>query len=201
MITVNEAKELIQFHKTHSNLLADDTSPLYKGRKIPIENIRTQWIRDLMRKLEFIAISEISKTGSLVFPEQIEIMRLPIGAEIPVHNDVYDTVDEDGNITKVHPKSEWAGVVYLNHSWSADNAPYSHEAATMKNYKGGKLRFEPCEELPMGFEYSPCAFDLVLFQGMDFFHSVSKVYRNDRYTIPMWFTTDYKDIRTEFPHR
>ena len=197
VITANEAKELIQFHKTHSHLLANDVAEYYNGRKIPIENIRTQWIRDLMRRIEFLAISEISKKGFVVFPEQIEIMRVPIGTEIPVHNDVYELPSEDENIV-VTPKSEWAGVLYLNQSFEQNNQP-SVEVSTMQNYKGGHLRFEPCEELPMGFEYIPVALELVLFQGMDFFHSVSKVYRNDRYTIPMWFTTDYKDIRPEFP--
>lgn len=181
MITDNEAKELIQFHRTHSHLLAEDTAEQYHKRKIPLHNIRTQWIRDIMRRLEYLAISEISKKGSVVFPEQIEIMKLPVGSQIPVHNDVYDIPCEDGSTT-VTPKSEWAGVLYLN-----------------QDYNGGKLRFEPCEELPMGFEYDPCAYELVLFQGMDFYHSVSKVYRTDRYTIPMWFTTDFKDIRPEYP--
>ena len=96
-----------------------------------------------MRRLEYLAISEISKKGSVVFPEQIEIMKLPVGSQIPVHNDVYDIPCEDGSTT-VTPKSEWAGVLYLN-----------------QDYNGGKLRFEPCEELPMGFEYDPCAYELV----------------------------------------
>ena len=52
VITTEEAKGLIQFHKEHPHLLQEDSSPLYDGRKIPMEHIQTGWIRTLMRKLE-----------------------------------------------------------------------------------------------------------------------------------------------------
>ena len=179
VITDKEARELIQFHKTHPHLLSEDTAPYYHKKKIPIGSIRTQWIRDLMRRIEYLCIAEIGKYGLNTFPEQTEIMKMDVGTEIPTHIDVYD----DFNGKEVIPKSAWAGVLYLN-----------------ENYKGGKLRFEPAEMLPMGFEYTPCAREMVLFQGMEFHHSVSKVYRNTRYTMPMWFTTDFKDIRPEYPN-
>ena len=163
------------FHKTHPHLLKEDSAEHYNNKKIPIESIQTQWIRNLIRKLEFLVVNEVSHT---VFPEQSEIMFHPIGSSIPSHVDVYDTMEGE----TIVPKSEWAAVVYLN-----------------QDYKGGTLRFDPCEELPMGFEYQPIAREMVIFQGMEFKHSVSKVYRNNRYTLPMWFTTDFNDIRPEYP--
>jgi len=169
---------LILYHKTHQHLLVEDPAEHYHNRKIPISVIRTPWVREIMRRLEYLCISEIGKQGFQTFPEQTEIMRYSIGDSVPTHIDVYD--DFEGNV--IHPNSAWAGVLYLN-----------------ENYSGGKLRFEPCEELPMGMEYTPCARELVLFQGMEFLHSVTKVYRTERYSIPMWFTTEYKDIRPEFP--
>tara|TARA_Y100000593_G_scaffold93736_1_gene189810 strand:+ start:9935 stop:10369 length:435 start_codon:yes stop_codon:yes gene_type:complete len=142
-----------------------------------------------MRRIEYLCIAEISKHGFQTFPEQTEIMKMDVGTEIPTHIDVYDTFEGE----RVIPKSAWAGVLYLNGS-------YDHGDIHAENYKGGKLRFEPAEMLPMGFEYTPCAREMVLFQGMEFHHSVTKVYRNARYTMPMWFTTDFKDIRPEFPN-
>lgn len=128
-----------------------------------------------------MVINEVSHTANwngCLFPEQSEIMVQPIGASIPSHVDVYDTMDGE----TIVPESEWAAVVYLN-----------------QDYKGGTLRFDPCEELPMGFEYQPIAREMVVFQGMEFKHSVSKIYRNNRYTLPMWFTTNSNDIRVEYP--
>lgn len=177
VITTEEAKGLIQFHKEHPHLLQEDPSPLYDRRKIPMGHIQTGWIRTLMRKLEYLSIAEIaSQTGQKVYPEQTEIMKHPNGSEIPWHIDVYDTMEGD----TIVPQTTWAGVMYLN-----------------DDYSGGKLQFKPCESLPMGFEYTPIACELVLFQGMDFHHSVSKVYRNDRYTLPLWFTTNLLDMRPD----
>ena len=187
VITREEARELIQFHKTHPHLLKDDTSPLYHKRKIPIEHIKTNWIRTLVRKLEYLAISEIAmRTGEKVFPEQSEIMCFPNGTEIPKHIDVYD--DSEGNT--IHPNTTWSAVVYLNNG---------NQGGAPMHYNGGHLIFEPCEQLPMGLSYNPEICEMVLFQGMDFHHSVSKVYRGDRYTLPMWFTTNILDIRPESP--
>ena len=183
VITSEEAKELIHFHKTHKHLCSEDNNSQYDGRKIQIENIKTQWIREIVRRLEYMVISEVGLYGSKVFPEQAEIMCQPIGSEITPHTDVYDS-QETGE--QVIPKSEWAAVLYLNDSED--------------DYKGGKLRFTPCESMPMGLEYEPHAREMVVFQGMKFEHSVTKVYRGDRYTLPMWFTTDFRDIRPEFPN-
>ena len=177
VITEQEAKDLIYYHRTHRHLCSGDNNAQYDGRKIQIENIRTQWIREIVRTLEYMIISEVAQYGSKVFPEQSEIMCQPIGSEITPHTDVYDNVV---------PKSEWAAVLYLNGSGT--------------DYKGGNLRFTPCEMIPMGFEYVPQAREIVVFQGMEFEHSVTKVYHGDRYTLPMWFTTDFKDIRPEFPN-
>lgn len=182
VITEKEAKDLIYYHRTHKHLCSTDNNSQYDGRKIQIENIRTQWIREIMRRLEYMVVSEVAQYGSKVFPEQSEIMCQPIGSEIIPHTDVYDSKEGE----KVIPKSEWAAVLYLNESGT--------------DFKGGNLRFTPCEMIPMGFEYVPKARELVVFQGMEFQHSVTKVYHGDRYTLPMWFTTDFKDIRNEFPN-
>lgn len=175
---MERCQSLIHFHKSHQHLLDNsDTAKQYHNRKIPLHHLKTEWVRDLIRKLEYRAVSEIyANTREVVYPEQSEIMRWPVGSFQDFHIDQYD--DENGQDTI--SDTTWAGVFYLN-----------------QDFRGGKLSFKPCEEIPLGFEYQPVAGELVLFKGMDFSHSVTKVYRNDRYTIPMWFTRTLEDIRPE----
>lgn len=190
VITDKEAKDLIYYFRTHKHLCSSDNNPQYDGRKIQLENIKTQWIRDIIRRLEYMIVSEVAQYGAKVFPEQSEICCQPVGGEITPHKDVYDVRIYPHLKTEEYqtyvPQSEWAAVLYLNSSGT--------------DYKGGNLRFTPCEMIPMGFEYVPQAREIVVFQGMEFEHSVTKVYHGDRYTLPMWFTTDFKDIRPELPN-
>ena len=90
VITDKEAKDLIYYFRTHRHLCSSDNNPQYDGRKIQLENIKTQWIRDIVRRLEYMIVSEVAQYGAKVFPEQSEICCQPVGNEITPHKDVYD---------------------------------------------------------------------------------------------------------------
>lgn len=183
VISDDQCDILIDFHREHPHLLDwEDKALQYNGRKINFQNIMSDHIRIIMKRLEYIAIGEIKRnTNQLVFPEQTELMRWPIGCEQDAHVDIYSDMSDDDPSSFVIPKTEWASIVYLN-----------------DNFKGGKTIFTPCEEIPLGFEFVPKKGSMILFQGLYFLHAVTKVYRNDRYTVPMWFTNDFSTMRPDY---
>ena len=86
-------------------------------------------------------------------------------------------IGQGDEVIDVYQETAWAAIVYLNDS-----------------YEGGKTYFESCPELPMGFEIQPQRGKIVMFEGMEFYHGVTKVRRSDRYTIAMWFTRNWKTM-------
>lgn len=149
-----------------------------------MNQIQNPYIRDILRRVEAEAMNLIAKhEEKVMYPEQVELMRFPVGTEQPTHFDTYsDLNNPEPNAPPVVPSTEWAAIVYIN-----------------KTYTGGNLWFPKQEGIPDGYTYEPVAREMVVFQGMKFEHGVSKVYKDDRYTIPMWFTTNPKDLRPDLP--
>ena len=178
-LTEDECNQLIHFHKSHQHLVTfNDPAEHYNGRRIPLENIRSYEVRRAMRKAQYVAISNIfASYKDQVFPEQSEIMRWKVGMDQNPHIDKMAGIDADGKQVDVYPETAWAAIVYLNDS-----------------YEGGKTYFESCPELPMGYEITPQRGKIVMFEGMEFYHGVSKVRRSERYTIAMWFTRNWKTM-------
>jgi len=178
-------KNLIHFHKTHPNLLSNyDTAEHYNNRKIDLCNVRTHMVRNCMRYVEMVALNEIAlHAKNVMYPEQTEIMRFPLGSHQPTHIDTYsDLSTDDPNAPPIVPQTEWAAICYLN-----------------DNYGGGELWFPKQEGIEEEFVYTPVAGEMVIFEGLKFEHGVKKVYKADRYTIPMWFTSNPMDMRPDQP--
>ena len=170
VLSDSECRHLIHFHKTHQHMVTyNDAAEHYNGRRIAFESIRTHHIRNLMRKVQFITIAQIyGAYQDQIYPEQAEIMRWQVGMDQNPH---IDKMADPETGEDIYPETAWASILYLN-----------------DNYDGGKTYFEPCPELPMGFEIEPQAGKLVMFQGMEFYHGVTKVRRAERYTLPFWYT-------------
>jgi predicted 2-oxoglutarate/Fe(II)-dependent dioxygenase YbiX len=177
-LTEDECNHLVQFHKTHQHLVTfNDPAQHYNGRRIPLENIKTYEVRRAIRKAQYVAISNIfASYKDQVFPEQAEIMRWKVGMDQKPHIDKMAGLDGD-KVIDVYPETAWAAIVYLNDS-----------------YEGGRTFFESCPELPLGYEIKPERGKIVMFEGMEFYHGVTKVRRAERYTIAMWFTRNWKTM-------
>ncbi len=141
-------------------------------------------VRDCMRYVEMVALNEVAKHAkNIMYPEQTELMRFPLGSHQPTHIDTYsDLSSDDPDAPPVYPQTEWAAICYLN-----------------DNYGGGELWFPKQEGIEEEFVYTPVAGEMVIFEGLTFEHGVKKVYKADRYTIPMWFTSNPMDMRPDQP--
>ena len=172
-----KCQQIIEFHKSHRHLQAvGDGSDYFGIRLMHIHNpdIR-QWVFEVMVDL----IGEIRKTSDqIVFPEMVAINEWPIGGIQDPHLDTYSNQQFEAGTEETHPAREWTCILYLN-----------------DDFNGGRTY------VPEGETYEPEMGSGLLFQGIYIPHGVTKVRRNSRHTISLWFTTDSSRVMPIYPVR
>jgi hypothetical protein len=176
MLTEQESKHLIHYHKTHQHLRSIGDGSDYKA--INHCHIASLGVRDILNRVAYDACAEIRlSTGQKVYPEMINLTEWPIGGIQDPHLDTYSSyelnsgpVDPDAN-----PRREWTMILHLNSQFS-----------------GGRTYF-PDQD----YTNQPAEGEAILFQGIYHKHGVEKVRRCPRHTIAMWFSEDYNNIMTD----
>ena len=191
MITEQESRNLIWFHKTHLHLrnLGGDGDYLGIERNL----IHTDWVRNLFNRIDFQVTGILKEeTGKTYYPEMSTLNEWKIGGFQDPHLDTY-TNAELGHITpeeekhlKTNPNREWTVILPLN-----------------DNFKGGECHFPATDINPVSLKHSPVAREGVLFRGIEHLHGVPPVRRSSRHTIANWYTSNsdniYSDFRLTFP--
>lgn len=165
LLTQNECRQIIHFHKTHHNLRTVGNGSDYKG--IRFLHIQTPWVRQLIGRVSLTLIGEVYKTqGKIVYPEMIAINEWPVGAYQDPHLDTYSTQSEHlPNFDPNEKQREWTCILYLN-----------------DNFQEGQTY------IPNGECYEPIEGAGLLFQGIYIEHGVHRVRRHPRHTISFWFS-------------
>ena len=175
MVTEWEAKNLIQYHKTHKHLRSVGDGSDY--RAIDYIHIHTQWVRDVFNRVGYNAVGHIKKeSDQTVYPEMIALNEWEIGGVQDPHLDTYSTVELNNDAVEDKPSREWTLILYLN-----------------ENFKGGETYFPEQNN----HIHEPKAREGILFQGLYHEHGVFPVRRNSRHTISMWFSTNPDMIITD----
>lgn len=172
MLTPKECNLLIKYHKANQNKITyDDPADQYNGRRIPLASINNLNIKRIIAKYQYDVISEIwSLYKEKCYPEQTEIMRWPIGVPQEIHIDVMGSEEDNAII----PFTDFASILYLN-----------------DNFEDGTTYFEG------GMEIQPVQGMVAIFEGMKYWHGVKACKGNDRYTLPIWFTTEWKNMELQ----
>ena len=186
ILTQEECKNLIRWHKSHKHLTGVGSGEDYLGiRKLHINN---EQIRLLFQKVETHCTAEIYKaTGRVFFPEMSVMTEWPIGGFQDPHLDTYsyqekDDVDYNEEEREKSPRREWTCIVYLN-----------------DDYTGGETYFPPTDYYPFGYQVEKNVGDGLLFQGIYHGHGVFKVRRNPRHTLAIWFSDNIDYAMTQRP--
>lgn len=175
MLTENQSRNLIHFHKTHKHLRSVGDGTDY--RAIDLIHIHTQWVRDIFNRIAYQSVGEIRKhSDQVVYPEMTAINEWEIGGVQEPHLDTYSTVELENDIIEEHPSREWTLILYLN-----------------EDFKGGETYFPDQDN----YVHKPVAREGLLFQGLYHKHGVYPVRRNSRHTISMWFSTNPDNIITD----
>ncbi len=182
LVTTEEAQSLIQFHKEHLHLVRIGSKEEYQG--IRFCHIKTQWVRDLLMRVVYDLIGQIRLiSGQMVVPEMIGINNWSIGGEQHPHLDIYSNQEMDLNTHHGTPAREWTCILYLNDDLKGGET----------YIPGGKIMCH--DNVQREYEdqvYPPVANSGLLFQGIYIPHGVSKVRRNSRYTVSLWFSSNMK---------
>jgi hypothetical protein len=164
LLTQNECRQIIHFHKTHHNLRTLGNGSDYKG--IRFLHIQTPWVRQLIGRVSLNLICEIYKTqDKIVYPEMISINEWPIGGYQDPHLDTYSSESQRLQVASDERQREWTCILYLN-----------------DNFQGGQTY------VPNGECYEPIEGAGLLFQGIYIEHGVHRVRRHPRHTISFWFS-------------
>lgn len=168
LLTPDECKYIINFHKEHRHLeRVGDGSDYYGIRFMHIHN---QHIRDLVFRVIYDLVGEIKVlNGQTVWPEMISINEWPIGGVQNPHLDTYSSQEMIEKTESEYPARQWTCILYLN-----------------DDFRGGRTY------IPEHETYEPEVGSGLLFQGIYIPHGVEKVRRNSRHTISLWFSTNPK---------
>jgi len=182
LLTPEEAKSLIQFHKEHPHLIRIGSPDEYQG--IRFCHIKSQWVRDTIMRVVYHLIGEIRMmSGQVVVPEMVGINEWGIGGEQHPHLDIYSNQEMDLNTHHGEPAREWTCILYLNDDLKGGET-YIPEGKVMCH--DNVQREYDADSFP------PQATSGLLFQGIYIPHGVAKVRRNSRYTISLWFSSNLK---------
>lgn len=167
--------------KKHQHLrTVGDGSDYTAVQKLHIFN---QQIRDILNAIEYNLVGEIRKIcDRVVYPETTLIAEWPIGGIQKPHTDLYSNTDINAGNDPACPSREWTCIVNLN-----------------DDYRDGRTYFPPSEHNPEILEIEPETGSGILFQGIHHLHGVEKVRGCPRYTIAMWFTSDFNRILWDVP--
>ena len=99
-------------------------------------------------------------------------MRWPIGVPQEIHIDTMGSNKEDEMC--VIPFTDYASILYLN-----------------DDFDDGLTIFEG------GYEIKPQQGMVAIFEGMKYWHEVSACKGKDRYTLPCWYTTEWKNMELQ----
>ena len=189
LVTPEEAENLIQFWKEHKHLIRIGSPSEYQG--IRLLHIQTQWVRDIIWRVIYQLIGDIRKiSDAVVVPEMVRLNCWPIGGEQHPHLDIYSNQEMELNTFHGNPSREWTCILYLNddlrggETYIPDGEVLCHD-----NVK----RAYPPQSFP------PVKGSGLLFQGIYIPHGVSKVRRNDRYTVSLWFSSNLKKQMVTHP--
>ena len=113
LLTQNECRQIIHFHKTHRNLNSLGDGGDYRG--IRLLHIQTPWVRQLIGRVALTLIAEVYKTqGKIVYPEMIAINEWVIGGYQKPHLDTYSSQSLQMQIDPNEKQREWTCILYLN---------------------------------------------------------------------------------------
>ena len=113
LLTQNECRQIIHFHKTHRNLNSLGDGADYRG--IRLLHIQTPWVRQLIGRVALTLIAEVYKTqGKIVYPEMIAINEWVIGGFQEPHLDTYSSQSIQMQIDPNEKQREWTCILYLN---------------------------------------------------------------------------------------
>ena len=182
ILTETETKALIRWHKSHTHLQSVGSKQDYMGvRKMHIQN---EYIRTLFQKVENHCLGEIFKaTGKVYYAEMSSITSWHNGGYQNPHLDTYSNQEMELNTFHGQPSREWTCILYLNDDLKGGET-YIPQGKFLCH--DNVEREYPPETFP------PQATSGLLFQGIYIPHGVSKVRRNDRYTISLWFSSNLK---------
>ena len=173
-LTPKECNLLIKYHKANpSKVTHSDPTTVYNGRRIPSEFINNLEVKRIIAKYQYDVVAEIwEHFHQRCYPEQTEIMRWPIGVPQEIHIDTMGSNKEDEMC--VIPFTDYASILYLN-----------------DDFDDGLTIFEG------GYEIKPQQGMVAIFEGMKYWHEVSACKVKDRYTLPCWYTTEWRNMELQ----
>ena len=146
-------------------------------------HIHNQHIRDTLNALEYALVGEIRKVcDRVVYPEMSILCEWPIGGKQKPHVDLYSNHDLNAGDTSPSPSREWTCIINLN-----------------DEYRDGRTFFPPSKHNPELQHIEPETGSGILFQGIHHLHGVETVRGCPRYTIAIWFTSDFSKIMWDSP--
>ena len=162
--------------KHHNHLrTVGDGSDYTAINKVHIFNQR---IRDLLNHVEYSLLGEIKKISNrTVYPETTIICEWPIGGVQTPHTDLYSNPDLEADNDPANPAREWTCIVNLN-----------------DDYRDGRTYFPQSELNEEETFIEPKVGSGTLFQGIHHLHGVETVRGCSRWTIALWFTSDFNKM-------
>lgn len=169
--------------KHHNHLrTVGDGSDYTAVNKVHIFN---QHIRDILNHVEYSLVGEIRKIcDRTVYPETTIICEWPIGGIQHPHTDLYSNPDLNANNDPANPAREWTCIINLN-----------------DEYRYGRTYFPQSEHIEEQEYVKPKTGSGILFQGIHHLHGVEKVRGCSRWTIALWFTSDFNKIMVDIPSK
>ena len=146
-------------------------------------HIHNQQIRDILNAIEYNLVGEIRKIcDRVVYPENHILCEWEIGGIQKPHLDTYSNEDLNHDNDPHNPTREWTCIINLN-----------------DDYRDGRTYFPQSEHMETPWYVEPEIGQGLLFQGIHHLHGVEKVRGCSRWTIALWFTSDFNKIMVDIP--
>lgn len=164
---------LVSFMRQREFNCSGQLQSKFDGRTNPYMDLKDPQVKRLVNQFRFNVVVEAREQyGPELWPSYTDLVYWPTGSSLDIHA---DNCWLDGK-PNYCPERDYAGVLYLN-----------------TDYEGGKTYFEEFDNV-----IEPEVGKLVLFPaGLEYRHGVTEVTRGDRYTMPIWLTTDANFVETE----
>jgi len=170
-------KDIIQYFETNQDPNIRNINPDYNGRIVFCQTMKDDILKHKIYEKVLDIIKIIRKFYNIhynLYADSTHIVKWNEGSSLGEHADAY-YADGTPNYT---PWRKFSSVCYLN-----------------DNYCGGIFRFTK-----KNIDIVPSRGTMIGFtSGVDDMHEVTKILKNKRYTISLWFTDDpAKDIWSDY---
>ena len=164
--------EIVLWFKTNPKLPTNGAQSFFDGKQINYEHIDNSRIKKLVNMFKYEATLKVREVFNVnVYPDYTDLVFWQEGSGMVVHA---DNCDQEGNPNYCSWRN-YSGVLYLNDDYQGGNTFFPNHGPKFIIPSKGKFVFYP--------------------SGLDYSHGVTTVVGN-RYTMPIWFTTDLNYIET-----